>query len=186
MRPQKVLDTDIMTGLTQVFRTKGYEGASLKDLSEATGLKKASLYHRFPNGKQEMADAVLQHIGTWVEEHVFQALLDPDRSPELRLRQGLAEIRTLYKGGQVACIFRALSMEAGLHLFEEQVKNGMKEWIDTLTQVGLALGLSQEKAEKSALQTLIQIQGSLIVTKGLGDIGVFEDTLAAIEQHYLS
>ncbi|MEP1982729.1 MAG: helix-turn-helix domain-containing protein, partial [Maribacter dokdonensis] len=61
MRPQKVLDIEILTGLTKVFRSRGYEGASLKELSEATGLKKASLYHRFPNGKQEMADAVLQH-----------------------------------------------------------------------------------------------------------------------------
>jgi len=55
MRPKKVLDETILKGLAEVFRSKGYEGASLKDLSEATGLKKASLYHRFPNGKSEMA-----------------------------------------------------------------------------------------------------------------------------------
>ena len=40
MRPQKVLDVEILKGLTKVFRSKGYEAASLKELSEATGLKK--------------------------------------------------------------------------------------------------------------------------------------------------
>ncbi len=43
MRPQKVLDKEILNGLTKIFRSRGYEGASLKELSDATGLKKASL-----------------------------------------------------------------------------------------------------------------------------------------------
>lgn len=40
MRPQKILDADMISGLTKVFRDKGYEGASLNDLAEVTGLKK--------------------------------------------------------------------------------------------------------------------------------------------------
>jgi len=185
MRPQKVLDNEILAGLTKVFRSKGYEGASLKDLAEATGLKKASLYHRFPNGKQEMAEAVLSHIDQWVEEHVFQTLTDESLSPQLRLKKGLAQIRTLYNGGQEICIFRALSMQAGLELFEEQVNNGMKQWIAAFQKVGLALGLSPTKAKENALQTLINIQGSLIVTKGMDDIKIFEKTLKIIEKRYL-
>jgi len=62
MRPQKVIDSDILKGLTKVFRSKGYEGANLSELAQATNLKKASLYHRFPGGKQEMAVTVLTHI----------------------------------------------------------------------------------------------------------------------------
>ena len=55
MRPQKTLDEDVLAGLTEVFQSKGYEAASLQDLARATGLKKASLYHRFPGGKKQMA-----------------------------------------------------------------------------------------------------------------------------------
>lgn len=186
MRPQKVLDIEILTGLTKVFRSKGYEGASLKDLAEATGLKKASLYHRFPNGKQEMADAVLTHIGKWVEENVFQALTDNDNIPQVRLKNGLSQIRALYDGGKEACIFRALSMQAGLELFEEQVKNGMKQWILAFEKIGLELRLSPNDSEKKALQTLIEIQGSLIVARGLNSIDVFENTLQNIENRYLN
>ncbi|WP_276168340.1 TetR/AcrR family transcriptional regulator [Zobellia alginiliquefaciens] len=186
MRPQKVLDIEILTGLAKVFRSKGYEGASLADLSEATGLKKASLYHRFPNGKQEMADAVFNHIGNWVEENVFQKLLNEDIAPEQRIITALQEIRILYDGGNKVCIFRALSMQAGLELFEEQVKNGMQKWIAAFKNVGIALQLSPTEAEQRALQVLIAIQGSLIVTKGLGDISVFENTLVRIENQYIN
>ncbi len=185
MRPQKVLDEEILIGLTKVFRSKGYEGASLQELAEATGLKKASLYHRFPNGKKEMAAAVLVHLGKWVEENVFQVLSDRNHPPKVRLRTGLFGIKTLYNNGKEVCIFRALSMQAGLALFEEQINKGMKQWIDAFNKIGLELGLSPSEAEKNALQTLVEIQGSLIVTKGLDDLDIFENMLKNIENRYL-
>ncbi|MEO9513614.1 MAG: TetR/AcrR family transcriptional regulator [Flavobacteriaceae bacterium] len=185
MRPQKVLDIEILTGLAKVFRSKGYEGASLKELSEATGLKKASLYHRFPNGKQEMANAVLHHIHDWVKNNVYQSLLDNDVEPQIRLKNGLSEIRTLYNGGKETCIFRALSMQAGIELFEEQINKGMSEWLSSFKAVGIALNLNPKEAEQQALQVLIEIQGSLIVAKGLGNISIFENTIQRIEYNYL-
>ncbi|MEM7549676.1 MAG: TetR/AcrR family transcriptional regulator [Bacteroidota bacterium] len=185
MRPQKVPDIDILTGLTQVFRSKGYEGATLADLAEATGLQKASLYHRFPAGKEEMAIAVLNHLDKWVEENVFKALKDESNLPEVRLKNGIDQIRTLYGRGKEVCIFRALSMEAGLELFEEQIKNGMKEWISTFEKIGVASQMSPTDSQKNALATLIQIQGSLIVARGLNDISIFENTLKSIENRYI-
>ena len=52
MRPQKVQDTEMLQGLMAVLRSRGYDGASLKELSDSTGLKKASLYHRFPERRE--------------------------------------------------------------------------------------------------------------------------------------
>lgn len=186
MRPKKVLDTTILAGLTEVFRSKGYEGASLKDLSEATGLKRASLYHRFPDGKSEMAEAVFNANGEWVEQHLFQALKDKQYPPSVRLKNGLSQIRTLYNGGKDTCAFRALSMQAGLELFGAQIKYGMEAWIEAFKEMGVALQFSPEEAERKALETLIAIQGSLIVTKGLNKLEIFEDTLQKIEDSYLS
>ena len=51
MRPSKISDEKVFQGLSDVFRRKGYDGASYSDLMKATGLVKASLYHRFPGGK---------------------------------------------------------------------------------------------------------------------------------------
>lgn len=186
MRPQKVLDIEILAGLTKVFRSKGYDGASLAELAEATGLKKASLYHRFPGGKQEMAAAVLSHIEEWVSTHIFQVLDNKEKEPRDRLKDGLTGIRTLYNGGNEVCIFRALSMESGLELFEKQIANGLQEWIGAFENIGTELGFSTSIAQSLALQTLIDIQGSLIVTKGLSEISIFENTLQKIENNYLN
>lgn len=185
MRPQKVLDIEIIKGLTGVFRSKGYDGASMKELAEATGLKKASLYHRFPNGKQEMAKAVVEHLDIWVEEYVFKALLDKTYSPKERLRNGLTQIRILYNGGEATCIFRALLMETGQQLFGQQIAQGMQAWIATFQKLGIALGYSPSLAGEKALQVLLEIQGSLIVADGLNDLTIFEKTLIKIENDFL-
>lgn len=184
MRPQKVLDNEILDGLSQVFRLKGYEGASLKDLSDATGLKKASLYHRFPNGKREMANAVLSHIEKWVDKEVFTELLNLENTPEIRLREGLNKVRILYNGGNETCIFRALSLQPGLELFLEEINNGMSKWISAFEHIGLSFGLTPTEAKNEATRTLIKIQGSLIVSKGLNNIDVFENALLEIENTY--
>jgi len=186
MRPQKVQDAEIFSGLTKVFRSKGYEGASLKDLAEATGLKKASLYHRFPNGKQEMAESVLNYVDKWVIDNVFSALLDIELPPSLRLKNGIEGIKKLYNGGEETCVFRALSMKRGLELFDDQIKNGMNNWISTFQELGLAFGFNPSKTNELALQVLIDIQGSLILAKGLNDIKIFNQTLEKIEKKYLN
>src|SRR5260370_334080 len=52
MRPAKVTDAQLYEDLAAVFRRKGYAGTSYSDIREATGLVKASLYHRFPRSKE--------------------------------------------------------------------------------------------------------------------------------------
>lgn len=185
MRPQKVIDSKMMLGLVQEFRSRGYEGASLGDLSLSTGLKKASLYHRFPKGKIEMAYAVLSYFTYWVEQQIFIPLKDDTVLPEDRLKNCLAEISNLYDGGSETCIFRAFLLKSGLDLFEKQIKNGMMEWIENFKAIGIALGLNPRFAEEKAIETLVQIQGSLIVSKGISDLGIFRKTLKNIENKYL-
>ena len=61
----------------------------------------------------------------------------------------------------------------------------MNKWITVFKNVGISFGLSDADALKQAMNTLIKIQGSLIVTKGLNDLSIFETTLKEIEVSYL-
>src|SRR5260370_31624476 len=73
MRPAKVTDAQLYEDLAAVFRRKGYAGTSYSDIREATGLVKASLYHRFPGGKEEMVNAILRRV----DRHFVDYLLAP-------------------------------------------------------------------------------------------------------------
>lgn len=52
---------EIVAAATQLFAEKGYEGASMSDLAERVGLRKASLFHHFTS-KEELREAVLERL----------------------------------------------------------------------------------------------------------------------------
>ncbi len=184
MRPQKVHDEDVLNALTKVFRAKGFEGASLSEIAEETGLKKASLYHRFPEGKKQMAEAVFDFIGEWVDNNIFNVMIDENISPTRRLEKSLANIKFLYNGGGSSCILRTLSMKVGIEMFGSQIKEGMEMWIKHFNELGLAFKQTKAQAKANAVQSLIDIQGSLVVAHGLNDLSIFDKTITGIKQRY--
>lgn len=60
--------------LLRLFREYGYDGATLSKISQATGLGKASLYHHFPGGKDEMVETVLDYLERWSGENILPVL----------------------------------------------------------------------------------------------------------------
>jgi len=50
--------SEIIQAAAQIFREKGYHGASMQDIADAVGLQKASLYHHV-SSKQEILGAIL-------------------------------------------------------------------------------------------------------------------------------
>lgn len=185
MRPQKVHQEEMLQGLMSVLRSKGFDGSSLNDLAEATGLKKASLYHRFPGGKMEMTKAVLDFVDGWVQMNIYDVLVDKRESPQQRLVKALKNINNLYHEGEAICISRALSMETGMELFGDQIESGFDKWVESFTHLGMDLGWKKSKAEEEGLKTLIGIQGSLVVSKGLRKKAIFQKNLEEINNRYL-
>ena len=184
MRPQKVDDQEVMAGLMTVIRAKGYDGATMNDLAEATGLKKASLYHRFPGGKKEITEAVLDHTRSWSLQHISGVLKDKSRAPEYRLKAVIDNIRLLYDDGQAICILRALTMDSSLPLFGVHLEGSFKTWLEAFAHLGTDFGFDQEKSERLATEVLIKVQGSLVLAKGLNDPAPFQQSLSDIEKLY--
>ena len=72
--------------ITGLFRDHGYDGASLSLIMKATGLVKASLYHRFASGKEEMAATVMDRVAGEFASSLL-APLSESGDPEERLRE---------------------------------------------------------------------------------------------------
>ncbi len=61
-----MVKNETIAQLLNVFQKYGYEGATLTRLSEATGFGRASLYHHFAKGKEEIAAVVLNDTNDWL------------------------------------------------------------------------------------------------------------------------
>ncbi|MCL6267814.1 TetR/AcrR family transcriptional regulator [Flagellimonas myxillae] len=180
----KVSDQEILNGLMSVFRSKGYDGASLNELAEATGLKKASLYHRFPGGKKEMTDAVLDFMEAWVNEKVFKVLSNSEVPPQQRLKDALYNIGEVYGHGTKVCLYRSLSMDTGMSLFGTKIEKGIAQWLESFSILGQAVGKDAETAEQLAKQSFVEVQGSLVLSKAMGSTEPFAQAIENIESRY--
>jgi AcrR family transcriptional regulator len=184
MRPQKVNNQDLVESLMSVIQSKGYEGASLNDLANSTGLQKASLYYRFPNGKKEITTAVLTYVEEWVKKNILLLLSDTEIKPTNRLKKVIVNIDTLYDGGKKICVLRALTMDSNMELFGKQLGLIMTDWITGFTNLGISFGLSKKEAKAKAEQTLILVQGSLVISKAMSTVAPFQKTLISIRNMY--
>ncbi len=184
MRPQKIDDYTLLKGLKAVLSAKGYDGASLNELADSSGLKKASLYHRFPGGKKDITLAVLNFVGEWIDSNIVKVLKDSGQPPEERLKLALVNISELYGDGEKTCILRALSMDGGMELFGDELGSAAEEWVTSFTKLGVDMGMDEMEANKMAIDVLSKIQGSLVVAKLLNDKSVFKSALREIEILY--
>lgn len=94
---------EIIDRLFTVFRDRGFEGASITDLSRATGLGKSSLYHHFPDGKEQMAEAVLERATAVIDSEILNAARSSG-TLKARIRKIVATLDQMYVGGRApAC-----------------------------------------------------------------------------------
>lgn len=184
MRPQKVEDQELLKGMMTVLSAKGYDGASLNELAESSGLQKASLYHRFPEGKKEITSAVLNYVNDWINVNIYLLLSNHSLRVADRLSIVVKNINSLYNNGDAICILRALAMETGVPVFDEQIKNSFLLWIKGFACLGVDLGMTEKVAREKAIHVLVLIQGSLIVARGIGSVAIYKTTIKEVEAIY--
>ncbi len=177
--------TEVLDRLTRVFREVGYEGATLSRLSEATGLVKASLYHHFPGGKEEMAAAVLAGANAWLEECVLKPLAG-EGAPRKRLDVMVEALDAYYAGGRDGCLLGLLSQGEARDIFQAHVRTALERWGAAIAAVLVQSGISPDLARDRGEDAVIQIQGALVVARGIGSTGPFARTVAELPTRLLA
>jgi len=167
----KVSQQEIVAAARELFRTQGYAGASMQDLAERVGLKKASLYSRFPD-KEALVGEVLQltldetfaavdDAGGWraayeaILQSMSEALMDRGRCVALHLAYG-ASTDTL----------RALEAVRG---FFTACRRRLAETLSTVVEPG--------EADRIAADALSAIEGATLWLAIDGDKSAMQRTL---------
>ncbi len=172
---------EIVDRLFAVFRDRGFDGASLADLSRATGLGKSSLYHHFPQGKEQMAEEVLARA-TGLIDH---AILEQARSEaplKIKARKIVASLEQIYSGGRTPCVLGQLATAAIGSTARKHLQTAFEHWITALAELARESGMPTSRARKFAEDWVASLQGSLILQAATGDAGPFERTLKSLLQ----
>jgi len=148
-------------------------------------MSKGSLYHRFPEGKSQMVQEVIESRGQWLHEQVFVPLRDSRRPPDVRIKGMLRFVDKHYENGASVCLLGVLAMSDSAKHYGEQLSVVFSDWIESLAAPLADAGLRKPEALKLAQMTIMKIQGALLLTRALGTKKPFTDAMRSIRKELL-
>lgn len=84
--------TDLISAATKVFAARGYRAASLRDIAEAAGIQRGSVYHHVTSKEELLLEGMLpalEQTTVEVERVIDAALARPLPDLEVALRQAI-------------------------------------------------------------------------------------------------
>src|SRR5215475_9842672 len=150
-RPEALSDTrfdqrlaKILTHATEVFCRKGYEGASMRDLSRASGMSLAGLYYYFES-KERLLYLIQKHTFATIVQRL-KARLEEVGDAEGRIRLFIQNHLDYFLANQAA--MKVLSHE------DEVLKNGFGAEVATIKReyYRICVGLLDELKRERGLQ----------------------------------
>ncbi|MFT3811843.1 MAG: helix-turn-helix domain-containing protein [Acidovorax sp.] len=183
-RPQSISEEEMSLRLLRTFRRKGYDATSIADLAKDTGLAKAGLYHRFPGGKREMAESVMDDLKHWMSMRVLEPLHAPGEV-RAQLEQMVEMLKQLYGNGESPCLIGLFSMGEGLELFQQRLEGALLALQKAIAVALVRGGVPADEASQRAEDAVIRVQGALVLARAQNDPGPFLRTMERLADDLL-
>ena len=169
-RPREFNESAVLEAAMEAFWRKGYEATSLMELTEQTGLNKASLYRVFGD-KHELFKAALQNYAD-MEFRAVMAVAFESESPIANLRAVVRKITTDF-AHEKGCLMINSLVELAPH--DEEVKTMLKGFADK--RINALTGMIVQAREAGEIRAeleppllarslMIALAGSAAMAKG--------------------
>ena len=164
-----------------LFRRQGYSATGVNQILEAADVKAGSLYHHFPNGKQELAAAVVDTVGGGIERRL-RTFLDSG-APVAEIVEGWIELLAagLASDHRDGCPIEPIATESVNA--SPQVRDAsarvFEGWCLAVADRLRADGWPQPDAKQTALAVIAVIEGGLILSRISGDSAALNAAKAA-------
>jgi TetR/AcrR family transcriptional repressor of lmrAB and yxaGH operons len=159
-----------------LFRRQGYAATGLNQILEDAGVKPGSLYHHFPQGKQQLAAAVVDNAGSGIER-LLRRFLATGRSVADIVDRWIDLLVAGLAGDQRdGCPIEPIATESvnASGLVREASAGAFKSWCAAIEERLRADGWSESEANRVAIAVISLIEGALILSRISGDASALE------------
>ncbi len=160
--------TRLITATSELYRRYGYNGTSLKQVTEAAGAPMGSLYHHFPGGKSELTRVVLETTGA-VYQELFEAIWDSQPDAGNAIEAFFAAAAEVLEESDYIdpCPIGGVAREVAnsdddLRRTADAVFAG---WIQSATDRLVAAGIGRSEAEPLAVSLIATIEGGFLYAR---------------------
>ena len=153
-----------------LIRTRGVNATSLSEVLADSGAPRGSIYHHFPEGKDQLAQDAIR----WTSERVLAHLrAGAAVTPSDVLKRFIDMWRqvVLTSRGTAGCVVAgvAIDTDAGEAGQIDLVRSTFRSWTAVLAEQLRAVGVSSARATSIALATLAGMEGALVLCRAEGN-----------------
>ncbi len=156
-----------------LFRRQGYAATGLNQILDEAGVRPGSLYHHFPQGKQQLAAAAVDGGGAAIEALLRRLLAKDIPVADIVDRWVDVHIAGLAVDWRDGCPIEPIATES-VHasaLIREASARVFDGWCKAIEERLCVDGWSSAEAESIAVAVISLIEGALILSRIAGDVG---------------
>jgi TetR/AcrR family transcriptional repressor of lmrAB and yxaGH operons len=154
-----------------LFRRQGYAATGVNQILDTADVKAGSMYHHFPNGKQELAAAVVDSVGAGIERRLREFL--DSGLPVTDIVDGWIDLMAsgLYSDQRDGCPIEPIATESvnASPQVRDASARAFAGWRQAVTDRLKADGWPEQEAEQTALAVIALIEGALILSRVSGN-----------------
>jgi AcrR family transcriptional regulator len=162
----------LISASAELFRRQGYVGTGVKEIIDAASAPFGSLYHFFPNGKEELGAATVRWSGA-VYGGLIDLFYEPGDDPVLATRRFFDSAADTVRDSAYAdaCPIATVALEVAstsepLRLATADV---FEEWLTALTNRFVEAGLTKAQARRLSVSLFCLLEGSFILARATRD-----------------
>jgi TetR/AcrR family transcriptional repressor of nem operon len=160
----------IVAEAATLFNQRGFEGGSMADLMQATGLEKGGIYRHFSSKEELAAEAFDYAWQVSTEERLRDLDSVPNSVDKLkRFMANFVERRPSVRGG-CPLLNTAIDSDDGSPLLRERARKALHQWRDILSRIVIT-GIERKEIKSNInpkeLATLIigSLEGALMISR---------------------
>ena len=172
---------DLVQTMARLLRDQGYSATGRAQLLAESAVSNGSLYHHFPGGMEELAEAALQASGQAVADALEEAL-DGAPNAELGVIRFLEIAEGPVAGGPCpGCPIAPTALESPIisPRLRATAARCFEQWEGLIAARLRADGWPEDSAGETASATLSLIEGALLLARVSGQVGHLENAKRA-------
>ncbi|EQA53049.1 TetR/AcrR family transcriptional regulator [Leptospira kmetyi] len=168
----------------RLLQEKGYHGTGLKDILKLSETPSGSLYHHFPDGKEELTAAAIQNAGERLEKQIQAAV---ENHPHLygalqEFTNHLAQ-ELIASGFQKGCPIATVVLEvaADNDRIQKVCSVTYLKWQNLLSTLLQKSGMEESRVEPVSILLLAAVEGALVLCRAHRSIEPLEAVRTQLE-----
>jgi AcrR family transcriptional regulator len=175
--------SSMVRSAASLIRTRGATATSFSEVLADSGAPRGSIYHHFPQGKEQLAEEAIR----WTSDRVlaYQTACRAT-TPEGVLDCFISVWRhtVVASGGTAGCVVAGVAVDTmpDAESLMAVVRGAFQSWVDLLAEQLKTSGLTAARARAVALTALAAMEGALILCRAERSVAPLEAVAAELQR----